>query len=133
MAIPVILVVEDHPVMRETLVQILRWAPVNTCTAATGSEALTLLRQTTPDLTILDMELPDGISGIDILGCVRNTPRLAAMPVLLHTAESGAVDLIEAQSADLVLLKPVDPDHLIKLVHRLLGLPDEGQKRAATR
>jgi CheY-like chemotaxis protein len=103
-----------------TLVEILHWEDIDTVTAGTGKEALNLLREQCPDLVILDMELPGGMRGIDVLRCIRADPRLSTTPVVLHTAEPGVMSLIEAEAADLVLLKPVSPDDLLTLVQRLL-------------
>jgi len=116
-----VLIVDDHPVMRDTLVQVFRWEPVNTLTAENGVQALAMLREIAPNLIILDVEMPGGVSGIDVLKAVRRNPRLAETPVILHTSESGVANLPEADAADLVLLKPADPDHLIMMVERLLG------------
>ena len=107
--------------MRETLAQVFRWEPVNTLMAESGVEALTMMRGIAPDLIILDVEMPGGMSGIDVLKAVRRNPRLAETPVILHTSEAGVTSLPEANAADLVLLKPADPDHLIMMAERLLA------------
>lgn len=120
---PTILVVEDHFEMRETLVNILQLEDFETLAAANSDEARLLLRKHSPDLAILDMQLPGKASGIDIMMAIRNTPRLASTLVILHTAEPAVDRLPNADAADLILLKPTDHNHLIALVHRLLQQP----------
>ncbi len=117
---PVVLVVEDHLEMQQALVDILRWEDIDTLTAISGDEALALLHAQLPNLVILDMELRGTMNGIQVLAAIRNDPSLAGTPVVLHTSYPATGSLPEAQTADLVLVKPVIPDHLLRLVQRLL-------------
>jgi chemosensory pili system protein ChpA (sensor histidine kinase/response regulator) len=118
---PLVLIVDDHPMMRETLISVFKWEPIDTIAASNGQEALLQLRRNKPDIVILDMEMPGGMSGIEVLQEVRKDPALSSTPIILHTSEAGASNLEEAQEADLILLKPADPDDLIMFVNRLTG------------
>ncbi len=119
---PLVLVVEDHLEMQQALVEIFRWEAIDTLTVTTGDGALALLHAQLPNLVILDLELHGTMSGIEVLAAIRNTPSLAGTPVVLHTSYPATDSLLEAHAADLVLVKPVIPDHLLTLVQRLLSL-----------
>jgi CheY-like chemotaxis protein len=122
MMAPLVLVVEDHQLLRETLVRLLQLEGIDTLAVDSGDQALALLRENSPNLVLLDMELPGAMSGMDVLYAIRNTPDLSSTLVVLHTAEPCAANLPEAQAADLVVLKPADSDQLLTLIHRLLSV-----------
>jgi DNA-binding NarL/FixJ family response regulator len=80
-----LLIVDDHPVVREGLVSVLGERPEFQVTGAAGSaeDALALARATTPDVILLDLELP----GMD--GAAAISPLLEAVPgagILVFTA-----------------------------------------------
>jgi CheY-like chemotaxis protein len=105
--------------MRETLVALLTMESIDTLTAINGEEALLLIYQHKPKLVLLDMQLPGGISGLDVLKTIRCNPAYAGIRVILHTSEPHAPSLPEAQAADLVVLKPANPDDLLTFIYRL--------------
>ena len=80
-AVPVVLVCDDTPAKRYVLASWLRRAGYQVVEADTAAEALTVLREQTVDLAVLDVHLPDG-SGLDITKAVRSDPRLASRPIL---------------------------------------------------
>ena len=86
------------------------------------------LRQT-PDLAILDVELPDG-SGLEVCRAIRGHKTLSKTPVIMLT---GAGKLEEktagfAAGADHYLIKPIQPEELLLWIGALLrrAAPDEG-------
>lgn len=118
---PLIMVVEDHRDVQEMLVDLFQLAQMDALGAGRGDEALALMRENPPDLAILDIDLPGEMSGLDLLRAIRDDQTLAPMPVVMLTAQNVAARTPDTDAADLVLLKPVDPDHLLRLVRRLLG------------
>ena len=80
--------------------------PYGRCT--TVAAGLAALRERVPALLLLDMNLPDG-SGMDVLAVVRAESRLAAMPVVVVSADamSAQVDAALAAGADSYLPKPL--------------------------
>src|SRR5688572_29230347 len=83
-----VLVVDDHPIVREGLVTVLADQPEIEVVGAAGSaaEAQTLLAQARPEVALLDLELP-GASGLDALPLL-----MAASPelrILVFTAYDG--------------------------------------------
>jgi CheY-like chemotaxis protein len=77
--------------------------------AASGPEALELLRRAPVDLVLLDIMMP-GMTGLDVLKTVRMTPTTATMPVVMVTAKTDSEDVVEALSlgANDYVTKPVD-------------------------
>ena len=65
-----ILVVEDEPTLRETLVDALEADGFRVVVAADGREALTRFRAERPDLILLDLMLPE-LSGIEVTRIIR--------------------------------------------------------------
>src|SRR5262245_58241394 len=67
-----ILIVDDHPLVREALAQRIASQPqMNVCgEAASSDEALRLIRATNPDLAIVDLALQEG-HGLDLIQQIR--------------------------------------------------------------
>ena len=116
---PTVLIVEDNQSLRQSLIMVLEMEGIKTLAAEDGHEAVTVLRQHSPAVVLLDMQLPSNVSGLDLLAAIRRTPRLATTRVVLHTAEQHASTLPEAEAADLVILKPADIDDLLTMIRRL--------------
>lgn len=116
-----VLSVDDHPLLREGIAAVVNSAPdmVMAALAATGTEAIKTHRHELPDVTLMDLRLPD-MSGIDALVAIRaNTPD--ARVVMLTTFE-GDVEVQRALAAGArgYLLKSTPPTGLInaiRLVH----------------
>ena len=89
---------------------------------ADGSEALPRIRETQPDLVLLDVMLP-GVSGYDICQGVRTDPGLAGVKILMMTARGSAMERrrgIEL-GADGFIAKPFELKQLREEVRRLIG------------
>jgi two-component system phosphate regulon response regulator PhoB len=88
---PTVLVVEDEPAQRDVLSYNLESEGFEVVSAADGDEALLLVSEVMPDISVLDWMLP-GISGIEI--CRRLKPRTetAGIPVIMLSARSEEVD-----------------------------------------
>lgn len=84
----------------------------------TGKAALARLAATAPDIVLLDLNLPSGVSGMDVLKAIRADSRLASTRVIVVTGHADLADAVRDQ-ADLVLLKPVDVNQLNDLVARM--------------
>ena len=80
-----ILVVDDEPLVRQQLVEILRDAGYEIIEAADGYQAMDCLREPPlPALVLLDLILP-GPTGWDVLAWMRDVPDLASLPVRILT------------------------------------------------
>lgn len=83
-----------------------------------GSDALSHLQQAEPPgLIVLDIQLP-GVSGLEIAQHIRRDAQLAAVPVVILTADVICTHLTGVQVAA-ELLKPILPDDVIAVVQSL--------------
>lgn len=71
MPVPSVLVVDDDDRVRETLAEMLEGAGFRVAAAGSGWEALDLLENTDFDLAVVDVGLPDDLSGLAFVRCVR--------------------------------------------------------------
>jgi DNA-binding response OmpR family regulator len=104
-----ILVVDDLPANRDLMVRRLERSGFRVQAAASGPEALEIVRQGNIDLVLLDIMMP-GMTGIDVLRTLRATRSSAALPVIMVTAKTDSEDVVEALSlgANDYVTKPVD-------------------------
>ena len=118
--------VDDHPLLREGIAALVNSQPdmVIVGEAATGAEALPLFKQLQPDVTLLDLRLPD-TSGIDILIAIR-TEFPDARIIMLTTFE-GDVEIHRALQAGArgYLLKNIPPSELLDVIRQV----HSGKKR----
>ena len=118
-----IIVVNDSPDLLELAQLLFEDEGYDVKVALAGTGAFELIRQSGPDLVVLDVRLPD-ISGWDILQAMRLDPETANIPVLMCSAAVGEMRQLEEQlTAAGVdwLVKPYSIDALLEKVHRLLG------------
>jgi DNA-binding NarL/FixJ family response regulator len=90
-----ILFVDDHPVVRDGLEAIINLQPdmVSAGAAATGAEALEKFLKLQPDVTLVDLQLPD-MSGFDLIKRIRDKSPNARIVVL--SSHEGDVDIQRA-------------------------------------
>jgi DNA-binding response OmpR family regulator len=103
---PIALVVEDEYDISLIFARALQAAGYETEIVRSGDTALTWLRAATPDLVILDLQLPR-VPGTKILRYIRAEPRLADTRVIIATAYSNMAASLQDR-ADWILIKPVN-------------------------
>lgn len=118
-----ILVVEDERDIREVLRRYLERAGHAVMTTGTGSEAVRLLDEASPDLVLLDLGLPD-IDGIDVLVAAK----AGGCRVIAVTARSAVEDRIRGleRGADDYVAKPFSPQEVVLRVAAVLDRSLEG-------
>jgi len=116
-----ILVVEDEPSIAELLSVNLTHAGYTVSRALQADEALQLLRNTKPDLVILDWMMP-GKSGVQFARELRANPSTQAIPILMLTAKGEEADKVLGldAGADDYVTKPFSPKELVARVKALL-------------
>ena len=116
-----ILIVEDDNDIAALIAHYLEKAGYRTEIAADGGRALTLARETPPDLVILDLMLP-GLNGLEVCKALRYAPRTAALPILMVTARGEESERILGldSGADDYVVKPFSPNELMARVRALL-------------
>ena len=115
-------IVEDHLEILEMLVTILsRYFQVET--SVNGREAFALLRQSPPDVAILDINVP-GIDGLSLCKMLKEDPELRKIKVMILTAayaDDTGRTMSQAAGADAFLTKPVRSQILLERVNNLLA------------
>lgn len=122
-----ILIVEDHPTMREAMRMVLEHEGFEIREAADGQSALAMVRERPPDLMFLDLNIP-GASGADVLREIKGDPATASVRVVIVTAtgEEGR-EYVLSLGADEYFTKPFSPLALLRTVERTLEPgPQEG-------
>ncbi|GFE88663.1 histidine kinase dimerization/phosphoacceptor domain -containing protein [Steroidobacter agaridevorans] len=120
----IILNVDDNEPGRYATTRILNRAGFQVLEAGTGKEALRLARSASPQLVVLDVNLPD-MSGIDVCRQLKTDPATAGIMVLQVSATNIAVlDRVSSLSAgaDSFLVEPVEPEELEAVARALLRL-----------
>ena len=114
-----ILIVDDDPDILELLSDRLQLMRFEVACAKDGQEALSLLRQEAPPLTLLDLQLPR-LSGMDVLHAIRREGLETTVIVItaLGTPER-AVEAMRAGAYDFIP-KPLDPGHLEVVINKAL-------------
>jgi CheY-like chemotaxis protein len=120
-----ILVVDDDPDVVEVTRIVLQSAGYEVVTASNGAEALAKVRAEQPDLMLLDVMMRTVTDGLDACLALREDAVARYLPVVMLTSiaatdHSGEVSTEHAACADAWLSKPVNPQHLLETVGRLL-------------
>ncbi|MGE3706681.1 MAG: response regulator, partial [Vicinamibacterales bacterium] len=129
--LPTLLVVDDDEFNRDMLARRLNLQGYETTTAASGAEALQLIRSRPFDAVLLDVQMP-GMSGYDVLREVRRDRSSGELPVLMVTAKDRSEDIVEALAlgANDFIGKPVDlPVALARIRTQLLRKEAEDRLR----
>lgn len=116
--VPQLLVVDDDHKLVTLLERGLRFEGFGVACASSGAEALTVAGQTTPDLVLLDIGMPD-LDGFDVL---RELRRYSNVPVVMLTAKDEVSDKVGALDlgADDYVAKPFAFDELVARIRAVL-------------
>lgn len=112
---PLVLVVEDSDAIRAAFTILLEESGYTVAAAPTGTEAVRLAGERSPDLVLLDLGLPD-ISGLDVARRIKGDPATRGIPVVALTGRDDENDRDALLSAGCTAfwLKPVDTQALIR-------------------
>jgi len=83
-----VLVVDDSVTVRKVTSRLLERNGMNVLTAKDGIDAIAVLEEHTPDLMLLDIEMPR-MDGFEVAIQVRNNPRLKGLPIIMITSRTG--------------------------------------------
>jgi two-component system alkaline phosphatase synthesis response regulator PhoP len=131
---PRVLIVDDDFATRHLLVKELQPSGVVTQTAASGGEAVRMIKQQPPSLVVLDVMLPE-IDGFQICRAIKQSRRFHSIPVILMSAviDSGRVtdEVLRRYGADAYFEKPLNTDRIKRRIKDLLAgrrgvPPDDG-------
>lgn len=118
-----ITIIEDEPFIIEALSFILKKEGFIVKSISDGAKAIEFVKDTNPDLVILDIMLPN-VSGMKILENIRSTKLIAELPVLMLTAKGQKKDRRAAEDAGVneFMTKPFDNAELIQQIKHMLKL-----------
>lgn len=124
-----VLSVDDHPLLRDGIAAIINDQPdmLLVADASSGSEALQKFREHQPDITLMDLRLPD-ISGIDAMIAIRS--EFAGARIIMLTTFEGDVEIQRALEAGArgYMLKSMPPRELLEVIRQVHA----GKKRVPT-
>jgi chemosensory pili system protein ChpA (sensor histidine kinase/response regulator) len=127
-----IVLADDSISVRKFVGRMLEKAGYRVKLACDGLEALEIIGQTKCDLVITDLEMPRA-NGYELLSHLRQNPATRGVPVMVVTSRAGAKHRERAlkEGASTFLTKPVQEDHFISAVARLIGTVEEPQNAKA--
>jgi len=119
--LPVVLAVDDDPAVLRIIESQLSRHDFTVKTAASGEEALRMLRELTPALLILDVMM-EGISGYDLCLVVKRDERLKEVPVIFLTSRGTPQDYKTGHElgAVIYMVKPLKAEKLLNVVQMLV-------------
>ncbi len=117
-----VLVVEDHPLNRELVVDLLEAAGYTVRQAADGRGLLARVQTERPGLILLDLQLP-GVDGFTLARQLTADPATRHIPLLAMSAYARPEEEAQAMAAGCAgfLAKPLNTRALVQTVSRLLG------------
>jgi DNA-binding response OmpR family regulator len=115
---PLVLIVDDEPMVREVVASYLERDDFRVATAADGDKALAFLRDRSPDLVVLDLMLP-GVGGLEILEEIRAEDGPAVIVLTARGHEADRILGLELGADDYVV-KPFSPRELAARVKSVL-------------
>ncbi|MGP0076665.1 MAG: response regulator [Bryobacteraceae bacterium] len=115
-----VLSVDDHPLLREGIAAIINNEPdmLVVADASSGGEALQKFREHLPDVTLMDLRLPD-ISGIDAMIAIRS--EFGEARIIMLTTFEGDVEIQRALEAGArgYMLKSMPPGELLEVIRQV--------------
>lgn len=122
-----ILIVDDELIMRESLAGWLERDGHEVSAAASGEEAMELLKDSRFDILLVDIKM-DGMSGMDVLKQVKESdPDVDVVMITAYGSIPSAIEAMKKGAYD-YLLKPFDPDALGVLIDKIIKHQDQARE-----
>ncbi len=118
-----ILCIEDETEMVDLIRLILGRRGFDVTGATGGVEGLVKVRQTTPDLVLLDLMMPD-MDGWEVYQQLKADPALRGIPVIIVTAKAQNIDRVlglHIAKVDDYISKPFSPQELLDSVEKVIN------------
>lgn len=116
-----ILIAEDERDIRDLITFTLRFAGHDVVTAVNGEEAVNLVRETRPDLILMDVRMPK-MTGYEACKVLKGDVSTESIPVVFLSAKGQEAEVQTGLEAGAVeyILKPFSPDQLAERVQAIL-------------
>jgi CheY-like chemotaxis protein len=116
-----ILIVEDNPANMRLIKMVLRDKGYNLLEATDGEEALAIAMKESPDLIVMDIQLPK-MDGLEVTRRLRQASRFSQVPIIALTASTmeGDREKVMAAGCDEHVSKPVNTRRFPLLVAEML-------------
>lgn len=123
---PLIIIADDDDMLRNVVVKVLKNENYTIREAVNGQEALNLFKETTPNLLLLDVDMPV-MDGFEVCAQLKSDPATADIPILMITAmeEDESIDRAFELGADEYIAKPIN---WTTLRHRIRTILEQQQK-----
>ena len=123
---PTILIADDEPHIRlllEQTLEDLEEKGVELLTANNGADALSMIKEKSPELVFLDVMMPK-MDGFEVCDIVKNKLGMKHVYIVMLTAKGQEVDRKQGVGlgADVYMTKPFDPDEVVKMAKTILGI-----------
>ncbi len=128
---PTILVVDDSVTVRKVTSRFLERQGLNAVVAKDGVDAMEILQQSTPDLILLDIEMPR-MDGFEVAIQVRNNQRLQQIPIIMITSRTGDKHRTRAFETGVndYMGKPFQESELLEKIQTLLNIKIDDKQQA---
>lgn len=114
-----ILIVDDEPIVRESIRDWLKDAGYQVATAETGEQALEMVQEEDFGVVVLDVRLP-GRTGLNVLKELKATkPHIKAIVITAYPTTEMSLEAMKLGAVD-YLVKPIAPDDLERLIREAL-------------
>jgi len=123
---PSILIVDDDPVIRNLLNQILeefQESGVRILSAENGEAAMEIIKEAKPDIIFLDVMMPK-MNGFEVCDMVKRNPETKDICIVMFTAKGQEIDKQKAKElgADYYITKPFNINEILKKATDILGI-----------
>ena len=117
------LIADDSLSVRRALEQLLTDAGFEVFAARDGLEALALIKESNPDILLLDLEMPR-MNGLEVAAFVRKDSEMSEVPIIMITSRTSEkhVQMAKAAGVNDILSKPYAEDALLDLIQTHLGI-----------
>ncbi len=117
-----VLYVEDEPLQRELINQLLQLAGLEIQLAENGMEGVEKARAWKPDVILMDVRMP-GLSGFETIEQIKKSPALADTPVIVLSAWATAQHTAHAKELGVkwYITKPFNLDDLVNTIMEAYG------------
>jgi CheY-like chemotaxis protein len=120
-----VLVIDDDDDIRNLVAEILEGEGYSVATASNGVEALTILRQSTPRLILLDLNMPV-MNGAEFNQARCENPDLRQIPTVIMSAADRMHERVGHLDLAGAIAKPIELEGLLSVVRRYCSTPPAG-------